>query len=59
MAGKTQIYSMIVELNNQPRIITVRVSSDFVEMSIADKNGNVLETLSHEKGQLKFMQFKQ
>lgn len=51
---KTKIYSMVVWLNKQPRILTFRVGSDLVEISIADLNGNVLEVLSHENGKLKF-----
>lgn len=50
-----KIYSMVVWLNKQPRILTFRVGKNLVEVSLADLNGNVLEVLSHENGHLKYM----
>jgi hypothetical protein len=52
---ENKIYSMVVWLDKQPRILTFRVGKNLVEASLADLNGNVLEVLSHENGQLKYM----
>jgi len=51
---KHEIYSMIVWLNKVPRILTFRIGKDIVEASLSDMKGNVLETLSHEGGELKY-----
>ncbi len=47
---RQKIYSIKVMLDNRPRIITVRVGDDFTELSLADKNGNVLEVARQEDG---------
>ncbi len=51
---KYRIYSMVVWLNKKPRVLTFRVGSDIVEVSLSDLKGNVLEVLSHENGELRF-----
>ena len=47
---KQKIYTVMVMLNNKPRIITVRVGESFTELSLADKAGNVLEMVRQEQG---------
>lgn len=47
---RQKIYSIQVMLDNRPRIITVRVGDDFTELSLADKEGNVLEVLRQDDG---------
>ncbi len=46
---KEKIYTVMVTLDNRPRILTFRVGEDFTEISIANKNGEVLEILRQEK----------
>jgi hypothetical protein len=41
---------MSVMLDNRPRIITLRVGDDFTELSLADRDGNVLEVLREDDG---------
>lgn len=48
---KQKIYSVLVMLDNRPRILTVRTGENFTELSLADKNGTVLEVLRQEEGQ--------
>ena len=45
---KEKIYTVMVTLDNRPRILTFRVGDDFTEISIANKNGDVLEILRQE-----------
>jgi hypothetical protein len=47
---KQKIYSVKVMLDNRPRIITVRVGSEFTELSLADQDGNLLEVVRQENG---------
>lgn len=47
---KEKIYSVKVMLDNRPRIITVRVGNDFTELSLADRDGNLLEVVRQENG---------
>jgi hypothetical protein len=47
---KEKIYSVKVMLDNRPRIITVRVGDDFTELSLADRDGNLLEVVRQENG---------
>lgn len=47
---RQKIYSISTNLDNRPRIITVRVGEDFTELSLADKGGNVLEMLRQQDG---------
>jgi len=47
---RQKIYSIKVNLDNRPRIITVRVGENFTELSLADQQGNVLEVLKQEDG---------
>jgi len=47
---RQKIYSIKVNLDNRPRIITVRVGENFTELSLADLQGNVLEVLRQEDG---------
>ncbi|MFH1222004.1 MAG: hypothetical protein V1492_02875 [Candidatus Micrarchaeota archaeon] len=53
--GKQKIYSMLIYFNKRPRILTIRVGSDFLEASLANSKGEVLEVLSQEKGEMKFI----
>ncbi len=43
-----KIYTVMVTLDNRPRILTFRVGDNFTEISIANKNGDVLEILRQE-----------
>jgi len=47
---RQKIYSIKVMLDNRPRIVTVRVGDDFTELSLSDKDGNVIEMSRHEDG---------
>lgn len=47
---RQKIYSMSVMLDNRPRIVTLRVGEDFTELSLADRDGNVLEVLREDDG---------
>ena len=47
---RQKVYSVKVMLDGRPRIMTVRVGDSFTELSLADKDGNVLEVLRQEDG---------
>ncbi len=47
---RQKIYSVKVELENRPRIITVRIGENFTELSLCDLEGNVLEIAREEDG---------
>ena len=47
---RQKIYSVKVMLDNRPRILTLRVGDDFTELSLADKEGKILEVLREEDG---------
>lgn len=47
---RQKVYSIKVELDNRPRIITVRVGEDFTELSLADLEGNLLEVVRQQDG---------
>lgn len=47
---RQKIYSISTNLDSRPRIITVRVGDDFTELSLADKNANVLEMIRQQDG---------
>lgn len=51
---KEKIYTVMVTLDNRPRILTFRVGDGFTEISIANKNGNVLEILRQEGENISF-----
>lgn len=46
--NKEKIYSVMVMLDNRPRILTLRVGDNYTEMAIADMAGNVKEMLRQE-----------
>jgi hypothetical protein len=46
--NKEKIYTVMVMLDARPRILTFRVSDDYTEISIANKNGDILEILRQE-----------
>ncbi len=46
--NKEKIYTVMIMLDARPRILTFRVSDDYTEISIANKNGDVLEILRQE-----------
>lgn len=58
----TKIYSVKFyikkEGKREERILTMRVSPQFIEYSIADGQGTVLEVIRQEDSKLKFMDFK-
>jgi hypothetical protein len=39
-----------VTLDGRPRIITMRVGDDFLEVSLSDLKGNVLEIIREDEG---------
>jgi hypothetical protein len=45
---KEKIYTVMVTLDNRPRILTFRVGNNFTEISVANKEGEVLEILRQE-----------
>jgi len=47
---RSKTYSVMVMLDNRPRIITLRLGQDFSEISVSDKRGKVLEVLRQEDG---------
>ncbi|MFH1785254.1 MAG: hypothetical protein ABH842_02410 [Candidatus Micrarchaeota archaeon] len=47
---KQKIYSVLVMLDGRPRILTVRAGENFTELSLSDKDGNLLEILRQEEG---------
>ncbi|MEW6035425.1 MAG: hypothetical protein AB1529_02330 [Candidatus Micrarchaeota archaeon] len=47
---RQRIYSVATEFDGRPRILTVRVGENFMEMSLADRQGTVLETMRQEDG---------
>ena len=47
---RQKVYSVKVMLDGRPRIMTVRVGDTFTELSLADKDGNVLEVLRQDDG---------
>jgi hypothetical protein len=47
---RQKIYSVKVILDNRPRIVTMRVGDNFTELSLADKDGNILEIIREEDG---------
>ncbi len=47
---RQKIYSIRTILDNRPRIITLRVGDNFMELSLADQNGNLLEVVREEVG---------
>ena len=47
---RQKIYSVKVELDNRPRILTVRIGENFTELSLCDLDGNVLEVAREEDG---------
>ena len=52
---KERIYTVMVMLDNRPRILTLRIGDNSSEMSIADKNGKVLEILRQEGSNISLM----
>jgi hypothetical protein len=45
-----RIYSVLVRLDDVPRVLTVRAGQDFTELSLSDTKGNVLEMLRQQDG---------
>lgn len=56
--NKSRIYSAKFFINGKPRVLTMRLGSDFVEFSLADENGEVLELLEQKGGNMSFKQVK-
>ncbi|NYZ76893.1 hypothetical protein H0O02_01100 [Candidatus Micrarchaeota archaeon] len=50
--NKDKIYTVMVMLDNRPRILTFRVGEKYTEISIANKNGDILEVLRQEGGNI-------
>ena len=51
---RQKIYSIQVDLDNRPRIITIRAGENFTEVSLADQKGKVLEMLRQEGRSISF-----
>lgn len=47
---RQKIYSAKVSLDNRPRILTLRIGQNFMELSLTDQDGNVLEVAREEDG---------
>jgi|GEM_PF-1130183 hypothetical protein len=47
---KQKMYSVLVMLNKQLRVVTLRMGDKFTELSLSDRDGNVLEMLRQEEG---------
>jgi len=47
---RQKLYSVKVNLDGRPRILTLRVGENFTELSLADLEGNVLEVARQEDG---------
>jgi len=53
-----KIYSVKVSLNKKPRILTMIVGPSYLEFSLADTNGNVLELLRQEGSKINVVDYK-
>lgn len=53
-----KIYSVKVFLNKQPRILTMIVGNNYIEYSLTDKEGEVLEVLRQEGANLQVTDYK-
>ncbi len=53
-----KIYSVKVFLNKEPRILTMIVGGTYLEYSLSDEGGNVLEVLRQEAGNLQVTDYK-
>ncbi|MFA5077171.1 MAG: hypothetical protein WC488_01975 [Candidatus Micrarchaeia archaeon] len=50
------VYSMEVELNKVPLIVTLRVGQDFTELTVVDKKtGKLLEYIAEQNGKMEFV----
>ena len=54
-SNNQKVYSVLVYLEKEPRILNFRVGDNYAEISLADRKGNILEVLSQEKGEMKFI----
>jgi hypothetical protein len=48
---RQRIYSTKVTLDNRPRVITLRIGENFMELSLSDLDGNILEMARQEDGE--------
>lgn len=53
-----RIYSVKVSLNKKPRLLTMIVGTGYLEFSLADLQGNVLEVLKQEGNTLNVCDYK-
>jgi len=53
-----KVYTVMVTLDNRPRILTFRVGDNFTEISIANRDGEVLEILRQEGNDISFTRSK-
>ncbi|MEM4359067.1 MAG: hypothetical protein QXT45_00880 [Candidatus Bilamarchaeaceae archaeon] len=53
--NKQKIYSVLVYLEGRPRIITFRVGDEFAEISLANRDGELLEVLTQKGNTITFM----
>lgn len=53
-----KIYSVKVSLNKKPRLLTMIVGTNYLEFSLADLNGNVLEILRQQGGAIDVVDYK-
>lgn len=52
------IFSVKINLNNKPRILTARAGRNFMELSITDTSGNVREVLRQDGSTLSYERMK-
>lgn len=53
-----KIYSVKVFLNKKPRILTMILGNDYIEFSLADIKGNVLEILRQQGSKIDVIDYK-
>ena len=56
--NKQKIYSAKFFINDKARILTMRLGKGFVEFSLADESGRVMEILKQEGNLVEFYQTK-
>lgn len=54
---KALVYSVKLEADGATKIITLRISNDFTELSL-EKNGKLVEILCEEKGEITHEKFR-
>ncbi|MEK6981326.1 MAG: hypothetical protein AABX38_00210 [Candidatus Micrarchaeota archaeon] len=54
----TKVYSISVMFKGKPAILTMRTGKEITDMTLTDKEGNIIEYLGQSKGKATFTQDK-